>query len=183
MPYRVVTIFSGVQGSPWYNTLYFTTGGGTAQQAANAAGAFWGAVDNRMATTVTWSTDTEVPTVDASTGQVTAITSITPVTGTGSGAALQLPIATQGLVRLRTGAFISGRELRGRIFIPGLTENDNDNGIPNAGVLAVVNPAATTLVTGATWQLCIFSRTHLVQQSCTSASMWTSWANLRSRRD
>jgi hypothetical protein len=181
--YRVRTVFTGVQGSPWLNTLFFEETAGTAQQAADAAGAFWGAVDSRMATTVSWSTEAEVAIVNEATNQITSLTTTTPVTGTGAGGATQLPIETQGLVRLRTGTFVGGREVRGRFFIPGLTENDNDSGIPNAGITAVVNPAATTLTGGVNHVLMVFSRVHLVAHNVTSAAMWTSWAGLKSRRD
>lgn len=181
--YRVRTVFTGVQGSPWLNTLWFDQSTGTAQQAANAAAAFWGTVDNRMATNVLWATEAAVYRVDETTGQPTSVDQTTVSSGAGSGSATQLPIQTQGLCRLRSGIFVGGREVRGRFYIPGLTENDNDLGAPNAGVLAVVNPALTTLAAGTGYSLSIFSRVHGALYDVTSQEMWTTWSSLKTRRD
>ena len=49
---RVRTIFTGPAGSPWYSNLYFDAATGTAQNAADAAAPFWGAVDNLKKSTV-----------------------------------------------------------------------------------------------------------------------------------
>lgn len=181
--YRVRTIFSGVQGAPWLSTLYFGSGAGTAQQAANAVGLFWGDVDSRMATTVVWATEAEVVTINEVDGKPVSSTATTPVTGAGAGAAAQLPIVTQGLLRLRTGAFPNGREVKGRIFIPGLTENDNDLGVPGAPIQNVVNAAAATLVGTGTASWFVMSRANSLAFEVTSATMAPYWSYLRTRRD
>jgi hypothetical protein len=181
--FRVRTVFTGVQGSPWLSTMYFDNGAGTAQQAATAVGVFWGTIDNRMATSVLWSTEAEVVLIDDATGDPTAVVTTTPSSGAGSGAATMLPVVAQGLVRWRTGVFSGGREVRGRTFVPGLTENDNDLGVPNGSIIPVVDGAAAALVATANADLVIYSRTKSLSESVTSGSMWTSWAELKSRRD
>jgi len=181
--YRVRTVFTGVQGSPWLSTMYFLGSGGTEQQAATAVGVFWGAVDARMASNVAWATEAEVVTIDSTDGQPTAVTATTPSSGAGASGSTLLPIVTQGLLRWRTGFFIAGRELRGRTFIPGLTENDNDVGIPNGSITGTVDPIAATLIGSANAELVIFSRTHFDFAVVSSGTMWTSWAELKSRRD
>jgi len=181
--FRVRTVFSGVQGAPWLSTMYFDNGAGTAQQAATAVGVFWGAVDNRMATSVAWATEAEVVLIDDTNGQPQASTATTPASGGGSGAATQLPIVTQGLLRMRTGVFIGGREVKGRCFIPGLTENDNDLGVPNASITPVVDAAAAALVATANAQLVVFSRAHFTSVTVSSATMAPYWSYLKTRRD
>lgn len=181
--YRVRVEFSGMQGSPWIATHYAATAAGTPAQAVAALGTFWGAIDGLMDNEVNWTTLTDVETVDAATGQVTAVTSVTPVTGTGAIAGEALPIATQGLIRWRTGEYIAGREVRGRTFIPGLTETANDNGQLSAASATTIQTAITTLLAAANFDLVVYSRAHAVEPLVDSGSVWSSFAVLRSRRD
>lgn len=181
--YRVRTVFSGVQGAPWLSTFFFRGSGGTAQQAATAVGNYWGAVDARMATTVSWAVESEVQTISDTTGQPVGSAAITPPTGGGGGAAAQLPVVAQGLLRLRTGSFLGGREVKGRCFIPGLTENDNDLGVPNASIVAVVDAAGAALVADANSILVVYSRANLTNVTVSSAAMAPYWSYLRTRRD
>jgi hypothetical protein len=181
--YRVRTAFSGVQGAPWLSTFYFDAAGGTAQQAATAAGVFWGAVDAGISTSVSWATEAEVATVDDATGQITAITTTTPVTGTGGDSNSALPWVVQGLVSWRTGTFVGGREIRGRTYIPGFTEAQSAAGVPEAATRTFVNAAALALETSANAQLVTYSPTKNTSALVSSGSMQTYWAELRSRRD
>lgn len=181
--YRVRTEFNGLVGAPWISTMYFSDGGGSAAQAVAAVGTFWGSVDNVMDSEVDWRTLPDVETVDEATGNVTAVTQVTPVTGSGSLAAEALPIATQGLIRWRTGVYVSGREIRGRTFIPGLTETANDNGAPSAAVIGVLGTAGATLVSDANSVLVIWSRKNATAPPVVTTSTWGSFAVLRSRRD
>lgn len=182
--YRVRTTFTGVTGTPYLNTLYFFASGGTAQQAATAAGNFWGTVDNNMVNTVSWTTDSEVPTIDPATGEITLLTAVTPVTGVGTLSGAQLPLVTQGLVRWRTGAFAGCREIRGRTFIPGLSElGNNTNGTPESTLVSAVNTAASALISDASSTFAVYSRKLGNETAVVSGSCWTQWASLRSRRD
>jgi len=180
--YRVRTVFSGVQGAPWLSTLYFAELGGTAQQAATAAGAFWNAADALMQLSVSWTTEAAVFTLDETSGQPVSVANTTPVTGTGALGDHILPITTQGLVRLRTGVFLNGREVRGRIFVPGYTEI-NSNGGPSATVLSTLNAAGAALIADANSIFAVWSRTNGVAQSVSAVETWNQWAVLRSRRD
>lgn len=181
--YRVRTVFQGVTGSPWVSTAAFDESVGTAQQAVTAVGAFWNAVDSLMEASVTWSTNADVETVTASTGQVTAVTATTPVTGNGTAATTGLPVATQGLVRWRTGVYVGGREIRGRWFIPGLSTAQNNDGAPTAAAVLTINNAASALIADPDTRLMIWSRKNGQQISVTSGTAWTQFAVLRSRRD
>lgn len=180
---RVRTTFTGVQGSPWLSTMYFEQAAGTPQQAATAVGVFWTAIQARMATNVLWSTDPVVLEISEVTGKPLSSTTTTPSSGAGTGSATELPIVTQGLIRWGTGIYLAGREVRGRTFVPGLTENDNDLGVPNAGVAAIINGACTTLLGNANADLVVWSRKNGVRYAAASGSMAPYWSFLKTRRD
>lgn len=182
---RVRTVFtSAIAGSPYLSTMYFTgdDDASGALDAVTAVGAFWGAVDALMDSEVTWATEDEVV-VMSNDGTITGSHSITPVTGAGALAAEALPLASQALVRWVTGQYVNGRRLRGRTFIPGLVEASNNNGRLVAASSTVIQNAANVLVAVATVDLAVWSKTHSVSFPVSSASVWSEFAILRSRRD
>lgn len=181
--FRVRTEWAGWPGSPALSTLYFADDGGqTAQNAANAAQAFWQALSGRIMSSSTWSIDTAVDTMTTA-GVVTGTTAVTgTLTGVGSATGHSLPPATQGLIRWRTGSFTGGREIRGRTFIPTPSENDSDFN-PTSGYISTLNTAAAALIADANSQLVVWSKTNTLIANATVGQAWTSWAVLRSRRD
>lgn len=181
--YRVRTTFGGVAGSPWISTMYFDEAGGTPANAVTAVGTFWNAVDSLMETSVVWATLADVETVQADTGNVTAVETTIPQTGNGVAATTGLPIASQMLVRWRTGVYVAGREVRGRTFIPGLATAVNSDGVPSGSAQTTVNNAASALVGALDAQLVVWSRTHGQARVVTVGSVWNQFAVLRSRRD
>lgn len=181
--WRVRTAFSGPQGAPWLNTLFFDTAGGTAGQAVAAAGAFWGAVDAYISNSVSWGTENEVYSINEANGQPTAVTQVTSVTGTGSQVGPLLSRATQGLIRLGTGVFVNGREVRGRIFVPGMTTAALNNGAIDSGAASALDAAALALHTGPNATLVVWSRKNGRMEGVIASSTWGQFAVLRSRRD
>lgn len=187
--YRIRTTLTGVQGSPWLSTMYFDVAGGTAQDAADAVGVFWGAMDNSMVSAVQWATEAEVAQVNASNGNLVMVHATTPVTGVGASATEVMPIATQGLVRWRTGSIANGREVRGRTFIPGLVEANNNSGVPTAAFVTMLNGAASALISDANSVLVVYHRgdpdagSPGSKHTVTTGTAWSQFAVLRSRRD
>jgi hypothetical protein len=182
--YRVRVAWNGPAGAPFLSTHYFDLTGGTAQQAATAVGAFWGAVDALINNAYIWTTESDVATVNAATGQVTSATSTTPVIGSGASAATALPRASQALVRWTTGIYVGGRQIRGRTFIPGITESSNGtDGLFSPADVATVNAAGAALIADANSQLLVWSPTLGQANIVTGASTWGDFAVLRSRRD
>lgn len=186
--YRVRTVFDGMQGAPWLNTLYFDQGGGTAQQAVTAVGNFWGAVDALIDSEVNWRTEADVTDINPLTGQPTSVIQTTPVTGTGAAVGDALPVATQALVRWRTGFFSNGRERRGRTFVPALVEASGDNGKLLAASQTTIQTAAAALIADVNSILVVWSRPDLPTlnggfSAVTASSVWEQFAVLRSRRD
>jgi hypothetical protein len=182
--WRVTTEITGtyVNGGG-VQRFYFREGGGTAAQAHAAVATFWTGCHDMPHTSTTFLIAGEVESVDENTGQVTAVTSVTPVSVAGLSSEDPMPPANQALVQWRSGSFLNGREIRGRTFIPALTEGDWNSGAWSGTRAANVVAAANALVASANADLCIFSPTHLTYRVVTSAALWSKVATLRSRRD
>lgn len=132
---------------------------------------------------ITYTISPEVLVIDPATGTITAalstVTSFDAVTGTAGGDVL--PLATQGLVHVRTGTYLAGREVRGRINVPGPTELLSTAGAPTAGYTGGIQTAANALLAGVGFG--VWSRAHGQFVQASSVSVWPKWAVLRSRRD
>ena len=184
---RVRTSFTGVTGSPWLSTMYFLQAAGAPTQAnADAAvvkvGTYWTAIKAVMNNATSYTTLPDVAVLETD-GTLTGSFATTPQTGTGASATDALPIASQGLVRWLTGSFVSGRQLRGRTFLPALTETASTGGVPTATVIGTINTANTALIAATDPRLAVWSKVHTTVVTVSSASVWTQFAVLRSRRD
>lgn len=179
--YRITTVFSGLTGAPYYNQLVavdnFST---TASDYGTIVTTFWDDVSNFISNSVTFAVLGDVEKFDDTTGSLTGIETWAGGTGAGGSADEALPFATQGLIRLRTGTFTGGREIRGRIFIPGMTQVGNDSGKPTSGLIAALNGAADALES-AGFQ--VYSPTYNTSAEIQTATAWDQFAVLRSRRD
>lgn len=183
---RVTVITNAPQGSPWYANHFFGgTTEGEAVAASDAVRALYGSFDNHRPSTIGSSNDTEVHNIDPSTGQTTEVFDVPQWTENGAHSFELLPYATQGLIRWRTGTFVNGRELRGRTFVPGLTEDYNVAGVPSGGLPALMAGYINTYITtsSAAGDPAVYSPTHKVAAIMTNGSFWSQWAVLRSRRD
>lgn len=183
---RVRTVWTGVAGAPWYSNMYFTddTLSTTAQDAVNAVGTFWSAISGNIVNTVAYTVQGAVARIDDATGTLLGAWAVTPVTGAGTAAVDQLPRQVQGLVRWETGRVVSGRFLRGRTFIPGLGETlNNAGGIPAPAVVTLFGTAGAALIADSGNELLVWSRAHGVSEPAVSATGWSQWATLRTRRD
>lgn len=168
-----------------FSVMHFNPPGelqGDAQDAADAAGAFIGAVDNFLRVDQAWTIDPEVLVIDPTTGQTTGVRTVTVTPGTGADAGNAVPNASMILVRWRTGDFFNGRELRGRTFIPGATATSvQANGNLSDTAVQAINAAAATLISNSAF--CIYGPTTGIVSEVDTGSTWTEFATLRSRRD
>jgi hypothetical protein len=181
--YKVRTLWSGAAGGPGVTTMYFGTGGGTAANAVAAVAAFWNQAKNTIDNAWNYATDSVVLTIDETTGEPTGADGVTPVSSAGTDSNDHLPSMTQGLIQLRTGVYVSGRELRGRIFIPGPTEDVNVAGKPKSDYKAAwLDAVEDQLINGLDVDFRVYSRAHGSASPVISASVWDEWAALRTRR-
>lgn len=181
--YRIKTVFTGVAGSPYYNTLYFLGSAGSASQAAADVAGFWGTVDGFIKNSLTWDIDTDVEVIESSTGNIVSVVGVSPASGTGGDSGDMLPPATQALIRWRTGDFVGGREIRGKTFVPAITENQSTAGQPAGTLITALENAAAALVGSPNAQLVVYSRKNKAFATVSSGSAWGQFAVLRSRRD
>jgi len=181
--YRVTQVATGVAGSPYYLTAYFSQAGGTAQQAATGWRNFLSAGVSSYCAGLVFAVVSDVSIVDPVTGDVTGTTPVTLAGVTHTGAGAPLPPSVQGLARFRTGQYLDGHEIRGRFNVPWQAETDSDAGAPNTGWLSTWNARLATLITGGTFIHAVYSPTKHCWATTTAASMWGQWAILRGRRD
>jgi hypothetical protein len=183
--FRVRTQISGGQGGPYLSTFYFDEidGGATPQSVITATAAFWTSLRNVIDNSLTMRVEDEVALVNDGSGQVTGIVGATGATVTGDDAADPAPWATQGLIRWRTGLFANGREIRGRTFIPGVTEARSNGGVPDSSYLSNLTSAVNGLLGTTNAALMTWSRKNGDSAPVLSGSGWSQFAILRSRRD
>lgn len=182
---KVLTQWTGIAGTPHLSTMFFTQSAGTAQQNVDNVDTFWNAMLGSIDNSLTYTVLGDVQIIDDSTGLVIGLESATPQVGTGSVSTAVTPPATQGLINMRTGTFISGRGLRGKVYVPGVPVTAaTADGRPTAAYTTLLTNAGQGLITNSTangpWR--VFSRTHLQSWAVTSATAWTDFAVLRSRR-
>lgn len=139
------------------STLFTTYWGDTsivgstalATEASARVRAFFNALAAVIKSTSTLTIDPTVIQINSGTGEATgAFTGSAPAAVTFTGSTDALPLSTQALIRLQTGVFVRGRALKGRIFLPGLMENANTDGVgPSGTVLTTLNTAVGLLGT------------------------------------
>lgn len=180
--YRVRTALTGTYGGAMVSTMFFDASVATAQDAADSARAFWSDLAAVLSTALTAQVEPTVYTIDSTTGKATGTASTTTTSVTGTSSAEQLPPATQGLITWHTGVFTAGRELIGKTYIPGMTEDDSTGGVPSSGFLSGAQTAATNLGSGGPPVLEIYSRKHKTFYPAGLGSVDHVFAVLRSRR-
>lgn len=183
---RIRSAWTESPGGPGVTTQYF--GGSTSGEAVAAANAvrnFWFQLENILSDQYTVNVEDDVEQIDPVTGQIQQVFNAPTAPVAFTSTQHPLPNATQGLIRLRTGQYVAGRELRGRLFLPGATEDRNTAGNVDAAFITLINGNWTFAYGGlpSTNRPVVWSPTHGQLAGVTSATMWDEWAVLRSRRD
>lgn len=151
--WRVVCTWTGGKIGTGYTNLFFNAGTSTVQACADAARAFFStaySVGFLLPTGVSISFPSVVDTIEATNGQLTSNTPITPpgvLTGTGTGGYAAVAGAC---VTWRTGIFVNGRRIRGRTFlVPAAATALQSDGTIDDGFRTNIVNAATALVAAA----------------------------------
>lgn len=182
---RYQSLVTGVAGSPAYLTAYaemdFVTSG---QDFVDGLEDFYAACALGMVDAATITGASTIEEIDPTTG---SLVNAAPVTGyviAGSGGVEVLPRSTQLLVRLVTGAFVGGRQVRGRWNIPYISVAQNTNGgQPETALKAGVDAAALVLMSSSTYSVEVYSPTNGASYPVETMTCSDEWAVLRSRRD
>lgn len=146
--HRVDTVVTGPPGAPFYMRHFIDAAASTPVQAATAVRVFLDAIKGVVDDLCVFTVQSQVFQVDPVTGQnvgVTDIAALTPVTGTASDEAL--PFANQGILTWSTAVFRNGRRVRGRTFIPGMTQAANNGGVTIPAYRTTIQGAAANLAT------------------------------------
>lgn len=183
---RIRTVFTGVAGSPYYSNIYVTANPADATPEIAAVDQFWTALAPHIDNALSWTVEGIVANVDTATGQIVSFSSNTSQGGTGGAGGEILPLANQLLIRARTGVYVTGREVRGRINIPAIAELSSANGVPTGELLTAAQDAVDDHLLGAgglngSWV--VYSPTKNRAEMVTEASVASFFAILRSRRD
>lgn len=182
---RVRTVWTGVAGTPWYTNLFFAgTGSTDAQAAVDSWREFLVGFSFQFYRLVGADVDPFVASVDVATGDVVGGFTVNPgATIFGQETSNPLPFQTQALSTLRTPLYVGGRNLRGRVFLPGYTEASNDaNGMLDVTRAQDIDDQWDILLASGP-DLLVWSKTNGVSAPVASTQTSTTWSVLRSRRD
>lgn len=182
---RVISVWTGKPGSPWYSTLYFAgTGSTEAQDAKDNVLQMMNAFLQMQVGPINADTDEFVASVSPTNGEVTGGFTVTPGhVGIGSGSSTMVAGATQALVTLRTGQYAGGREIKGKFYLPGLKSSylDGDGRFVPSLATAVNAEFQALLADGP--DLLVWSRKNKQAYQVSSATTSLVPAVLRTRRD
>lgn len=148
-----------------------------------ALGTFLFAIQGLIRVGTTLDIETEAEIVDPASGMITGTLPLTSGSFPGTDTGDQLPVMTQGLVRWRTGVFVGGREVRGRTFVPSPTEDKSTMGKPTALYTGGLQTAAQAMADDEAAGLAVWSRARGQAHPVSTATVWSEWSGLRSRRD
>lgn len=180
---RVRTIFTGVAGTPWYSNMYFLLGGTTGAVWAATVADFWDQMAVLINANVDYQVQPEIAILDDATGDLVNAQLWAGANGSGLSSTEALPFANQGVILWNTAQFIGGRQLRGKTFVPGLTQTANDQGQLQAGTQEDIQAIADDLVGADNVGLVVYSPTNHTSGFVGSATVSSTIGVLRSRRD
>lgn len=182
---RVRTVFTGVAGTPWYSNMYFDNGVGEAGLYVEFVLDFWTTVANSIYSSVDFVVEDAVVIIEDTTGEIVGAGTGEGGGGSGQSGMDPVPYATQLQINWLTGVYLGGRQLRGKTYVPGLTESSYTLGLVSAGARTIVQGAADELIGsgGANGAFRVYSPTRGTSAVIDSATIPNKPAVLRSRRD
>lgn len=183
MALRIRWEWTGLAGGPYLSTFNFRNDAADAQVCADAVEAFFANCVGVISDACTVRLLTDVDVFDVQTGLITSRETVDPAAVVGTSAGQDLPPYTQGLIRLSTGQFLGGREVRGRLFMAGVTEDFNTSGVPTYPYLSTLQVHAQTLADHASADWGVYSRKNHSHSAVSGVAVWGKFAVLRSRRD
>nr|CRY96176.1 hypothetical protein [uncultured prokaryote] len=136
------SVFTGLAGGTYYNRMYFRSPDTSNTIAVAAYRDFWDSLMDKVTSELTWTLNQESVTINEATGQITAVDPVPAKTRPGGADDDPLPLQCQALIRLGTDGLRDGKRVRGKIYVPGLTESSSTNGAVTIGAAATSAIAA-----------------------------------------
>lgn len=178
---RVHVAYSG-PGGGGLGSFYFHADDASAD-CEEAVGTLLAAVDGTWSDQWHWATLPTVDFIDTANGQITSSATVTGHSGGGGSGTAPVPTTSQVLFQLRTGVRVAGREIRGRMYIPGLTEGaNNGQGAIETSTLSDLQGWVNSFVGDGDTTPVVWSRKNGTYEDIDSITVWGQWAVLRSRR-
>lgn len=176
--------FTGGPSGDWLSTFRIDRLlGGTAQNSVDTVRDFWSALSGALWAGLQAHVSGTVEVVDPSSGAPTGIDNATTRNITFTNGADALPFQTQAVVYWNTGTWISGRQVRGRTFVPGWCESSNTpGGGMDPSVVTVLGTAAASITSALTCTPGVYSKTHHNMFPIVGSTIPQKWAVLRTRR-
>ena len=181
---RVRTVTVGLPGGPYLSTHYFRdVASTTPNDLITLVHDFWTDLRLVIATPATMQVQPILQVIDEATGDAIDERVGTEQQVTGAGGSTPNWTAKQGVMTLRTGKFINGRPVIGKVYVPGPTDG---NGVqtPNSaynGTLAVALSELQTNSSGpGPWV--VWSRKNGIAHPVRGGGASPQWGVLRSRR-
>jgi hypothetical protein len=178
--FQIRAVWTGPGGLPGTNTLYAPTdiAIGDVLDGVNDLYDFW--VTGNIADDFHVTVPSTGERIESDTGQVVGTWSHgTDTQHDGTDTSNFVTDATQVLLQLRTGFFVAGRELRGRLFLPGLRVTGTTVGNLDPDIADALADAANAALAAT---CAVFSRTHHEWATIDHCDVWSELAVLRSRR-
>lgn len=188
---RVRVVWTGLPGLPGLSTYYFTgpETGPDAVQVKTAVADAIDAVKAHLVNDITATVQGTVDVINPANGELTSALSTADSVIIGTNVADPLPSTTQLLIQLPTTGIVAGRRVRGRSFIPGLSEAANDLGRPLSAVRTAFAAAFDPVANMGDQPWVVWARPRDVDPERDGSAhpvgepqVWTEWAVLRSRR-
>lgn len=180
---RQRVVWTGVAGAPFYSNFYAVNGDVDAISFHTAVTALCNSLAGKIRRDLTGTVESDVPLIDSVTGEIQGIDSVAVSSIDCLDEQEPLPTATQVLVRLKTNAFIGGRRLQGRFFMPGITQYFNVDGVPDVAAATAVETSFSAYLTTMEGFACVWSRKTGAVAPISDINVWNQFAVLRSRRD
>lgn len=182
---RVSHVWTGTPGLPGVSTTYVEQGTGNAAAAVSAWADFWDTMSDYIANDFTVTLGGTMETINVVSGQTVSVETVTPVSVQGTAVTQFLPTASQGVLEFLTGVFANGRQIRGKMFVPGIVEDQNEQGFPISTCISAFEAALNDVndLGGMNGAWTVWSRANARQEYVTDSFMWSQWGVLRSRRD
>ena len=164
---RVTFLLDGWPGAPGVNVLHFSPGNadwddqGDIDEFYDTLNTLTGTLGNTFVPGVSIQANPELQVFDSETGNITAVKSPTdvPTITTSTAAASATSRATMALIQFRTGAYVDGRQVKGRMFLGPLSAGE----LATTGLIATARQADypdwfEAITTGLGPRLCVWRR-------------------------
>jgi len=144
---EITTEWVTASGGGKVSVMYFLDSGGTINEQRNCVWGLWDGLKNVLDNGVTVNVASTGRVIDSATGGLISMWNDSAVLATaGIVSGECVADSTQGLIRWTTGTVFSGRMLRGRQFIPGISTAGLVSGNLSAGYQSNINTAAATFI-------------------------------------